>query len=59
MCSGELQQPSDRWDGRLGVRDEQAAALVDEVVLHVDDDECGPGGVDADLLTDLVLGDVD
>ena len=57
--SGELEQPRDRGDGRLGVRDEQSAALADKVVLHVDDDQCGPGGVDADVRVDLVLGNLD
>ena len=38
---------------------EQAAALADEVVLHVDDDQRGPCRVDADVRLDLVLGDLD
>src|SRR4029077_9643239 len=57
--SGELEQPVDRWDRRLGIWHEQTAALADEVVLHVDDDERGAGGVDPNLHVDLVLGDFD
>jgi hypothetical protein len=32
---------------------------MDEVVLHVDNDERGPGRVDANFREDLVLGDLD
>src|SRR6476646_10298327 len=56
---GELEQDPDRGNGRLGVRDEQAAALAHEVVLHVDDDERGASGVDADILLDRIHGKLD
>src|SRR6476661_4367308 len=57
--SGEPEQRVDRGDRRLGVRHEQTAALVHEVVLHVNDDERGTGGVDPKLNLDLVLGNFD
>ena len=57
--SGELEQRSDRGYGRLGVGDEQAAAIADEVILHVNHDQRRPCRVDADVRLNLVLGHLD
>ena len=51
------EQATYRWDRRLGVRNEQAASALDEVVLHVDHDQRGSRRVNADLVLDGVLGD--
>src|ERR1039458_4118725 len=40
--AGELEQPVDGRDRRFCVWHQQTAALRDEVVLHVDDDQRGP-----------------
>src|SRR4051794_9273274 len=59
LAAGESEQGADRRDRPLGVRNAQAAAVADEVVLHVDDDQRRPRGIDANRVLDLVLGDLD
>ena len=54
----EVQQRLDGRNRRFGVRDEQAAPLLDEVILHVDHDERRPRRLDADLVQNCVLGNV-
>jgi len=49
-----MNNPGDR---RLGIRYKQAASLIDEVLLHVDDDQRRPRRIDADLVLDHVLAD--
>ena len=53
--AGQLEQALDVWDRALRVRDEERAALADEVVLHVDHDQCGALGVELHAVVDLVL----
>jgi hypothetical protein len=57
--TGEVKQGADRRDRRFGVGHAQAAARTDEVILHIDHDQCGPCGSDADLLVQVVLRDFD
>jgi len=47
-----LDQPRDDRHGRGGVGHEQRAALADEVVLHVDDDQRGGARIEHDPVVD-------
>jgi hypothetical protein len=53
-----VQQARYRRDGSLGVRYDERAALLHEVILHVPDDQGGPARVNPDAVLNLVLRDV-
>ena len=59
VLAGEVEETADGGDRCLRVRDEQAAAPANEVVLHVDDKERGPCRVEAYLFFEVVLRHLD
>jgi hypothetical protein len=56
---GEREQVLYLRDRGLGIRDDERATLLYEIVLHVPDDERRAGRIHPDFLLDLVLRDFD
>ena len=55
----EFEQLGDPRERRLGVRDDQGAAILDEVVLHVDYEQRGARGIGRHPLVHLVVRNPD